>query len=65
VLRHRAWTPWYLVRYLRLLRLRLTNPHVVVRGMAHVGVQQRRERVRRRAAEQLDRPRIHQRAQHR
>ncbi|MBO0841428.1 MAG: acyltransferase [Sciscionella sp.] len=33
VLRHRAYTPWYLVRYWRFLRLRLTNPHVVVRGL--------------------------------
>ena len=33
VIRHRAWTPWYLVRYARLLRFRLANPHVVLRGM--------------------------------
>jgi acetyltransferase-like isoleucine patch superfamily enzyme len=32
VLRHRAYTPWYLVRYWRFLRFRLANPHVVVRG---------------------------------
>lgn len=32
VLRHRAYTPWYLVRYWRFVRLRLTNPHVVTRG---------------------------------
>ena len=25
VLRHRAYTPWYLVRYARLLRFRLAN----------------------------------------
>ena len=31
VIRHRAFTPWYLVRYARLLRFRLANPHVVLR----------------------------------
>lgn len=33
VVRHRAYTPWYLVRYWRFLRLRLEHPHVVTRGM--------------------------------
>src|SRR4051812_48165717 len=37
VLRHRAYTPWYLVRYARLLRFRLANPHVVLRGMVFLG----------------------------
>ncbi len=37
VLRHRAYTPWYLVRYARLLRFRLLNPHVVLRGMVFLG----------------------------
>ncbi|MGH3565087.1 MAG: acyltransferase [Pseudonocardia sp.] len=37
LIRHRAWTPWYLVRYARLLRLRLANPHVVLRGMVFLG----------------------------
>ncbi len=37
VLRHRAWTPWYLVRYWRLLRFRLAHPHVVLRGMVFLG----------------------------
>lgn len=37
VLRHRALTPWYLVRYLRLWRFRLANPHVVLRGMVFLG----------------------------
>jgi acetyltransferase-like isoleucine patch superfamily enzyme len=32
IYRHRAWTPWYLVRYWRLLRFRLANPHVIVLG---------------------------------
>ncbi|WP_337662169.1 acyltransferase [Actinoalloteichus sp. AHMU CJ021] len=33
VIRNRAFTPWYLVRYLRLLRLRVSRPQVVLRGM--------------------------------
>jgi len=37
IIRHRAWTPWYLVRYWRLLRFRLANPHVVLRGMVFLG----------------------------
>lgn len=37
VLANRAYTPWYLVRYLRLLRFRLANPHVVLRGMVFLG----------------------------
>jgi acetyltransferase-like isoleucine patch superfamily enzyme len=37
VLRHRAYTPWYLLRYWRLLRFRLANPHVVLRGMVFLG----------------------------
>jgi acetyltransferase-like isoleucine patch superfamily enzyme len=32
VLRNRAWTPWYLVRYWRLLSFRVRHPHVVLRG---------------------------------
>lgn len=37
VLRHRAFTPWYLVRYWRLLRLRLAHPHLVLRGLVFLG----------------------------
>ncbi|MEU4739988.1 acyltransferase [Actinosynnema sp. NPDC023658] len=37
VLRHRAYTPWYLVRYWRLLKFRIANPHVVLRGMVFLG----------------------------
>jgi acetyltransferase-like isoleucine patch superfamily enzyme len=33
VLRHRAYTPWYLVRYWRFLRFKLANPHVITRGL--------------------------------
>ena len=37
VVRNRAWTPWYLVRYWRLLKFRLRNPHIVLRGMVFLG----------------------------
>jgi acetyltransferase-like isoleucine patch superfamily enzyme len=33
IVRHRAWTPWYLVRYARMLKVRLRQPHIVLRGM--------------------------------
>lgn len=32
VLRHRAYTPWYLVRYWRFFVFRARNPHVITRG---------------------------------
>jgi acetyltransferase-like isoleucine patch superfamily enzyme len=34
---HRAWTPYYLVRYWRFLLFRLRNPHVVTEGMVFFG----------------------------
>lgn len=37
VLRNRAFTPWYLVRYWRLLKLRVRQPHIVLRGMVFLG----------------------------
>lgn len=37
VLRNRAWTPFYLVRFLRFLRLRLRHPHVVTEGFVFLG----------------------------
>ena len=37
ILRHRAFTPWYLRRYWRLLVLRIRHPHVVLRGMVFLG----------------------------
>lgn len=37
VLRHRAYTPWYLLRYWRLLMLRLRRPDVVLEGMVFLG----------------------------
>ncbi|NEE00934.1 acyltransferase [Phytoactinopolyspora halotolerans] len=35
--RNRAWTPFYLIRYARLLRLRLFHPEVVTEGMVFLG----------------------------
>lgn len=37
VLRNKAYTPWYLVRYYRLAKFRLANPHVILRGMLFLG----------------------------
>ena len=37
VVRNRAWTPWYLVRYWRLSVLRLRHPDVVTEGMVFLG----------------------------
>jgi acetyltransferase-like isoleucine patch superfamily enzyme len=37
LLANRAWTPWYLLRYWRLLKFKLLNPHVVTRGMLFLG----------------------------
>lgn len=37
VVRHHAWTPYYLVRYWRLLVLRLRHPEVVTEGMVFLG----------------------------
>lgn len=37
VLRHRAFTPFYLVRYWRLLLLRLRHPEVVTEGLVLLG----------------------------
>jgi acetyltransferase-like isoleucine patch superfamily enzyme len=37
IVRHRAWTPWYLLRYWRLLKVRVRQPHIVLRGMVFLG----------------------------
>lgn len=37
VVRHRAWTPYHLVRYWRFLVLRLRHPYVVTEGMVYLG----------------------------
>jgi len=36
IVRHRAWTPWYLVRYWRFLVFKVRNPHVVTRGLVFI-----------------------------
>ncbi len=33
MLRHRAYTPWYLIRYWRFAVFKLRNPHVITRGL--------------------------------
>src|SRR5919201_303910 len=37
VIANKAYTPWYLVRYWRLLKFRLANPHIILRGMVFLG----------------------------
>ena len=37
IVRHRAWTPYYLVRYWRFLIFKLCNPHVVTEGFVFLG----------------------------
>lgn len=37
VVRHRAWTPYHLVRYWRFLKLKLRHPDVVTEGMVYLG----------------------------
>lgn len=37
ILRHRAWTPYYLRRYLRFLLFRLRYPQVVTEGLVFLG----------------------------
>ncbi len=37
VLDNKAYTPWYLVRYWRLLKFKLANPHIITRGMVFLG----------------------------
>jgi acetyltransferase-like isoleucine patch superfamily enzyme len=37
VLAHRAYTPWYLLRYWRFLRFKIANPHVITTGLVFLG----------------------------
>lgn len=37
VIRNRAWTPWYLIRYWRFLRFRLAHPQVRTEGLVFLG----------------------------
>jgi acetyltransferase-like isoleucine patch superfamily enzyme len=32
IVRNRAWTPWYLIRYWRFLVFHVRNPHIITRG---------------------------------
>lgn len=36
IVRHRAWTPWYLIRYWRFLIFKIRNPHVITRGLVFI-----------------------------
>ena len=36
IVRHRAWTWWYLVRYWRFLVFKVRNPHVITRGLVFI-----------------------------
>jgi acetyltransferase-like isoleucine patch superfamily enzyme len=36
IVRHRAWTPWYLVRYWRFLVFKVRNPHIITRGLVFI-----------------------------
>ena len=37
VIRHRAWTPWYLIRYWRFFWLKVRHPHIVTEGFVFLG----------------------------
>lgn len=37
VLAHRAYTPWYLLRYWRFWRFKVANPHVITTGFVFLG----------------------------
>ncbi|MEI2643389.1 MAG: acyltransferase [Candidatus Nanopelagicales bacterium] len=37
IVRNRAWTPWYLVRYWRFLWFKFRNPHVITEGFVFIG----------------------------
>ena len=37
VIRHRAWTPWYLIRYWRFFWLKVTKPHIITEGFVFLG----------------------------
>jgi acetyltransferase-like isoleucine patch superfamily enzyme len=36
IVRHRAYTPWYLIRYWRFLVFRLRNRHIITRGLVFI-----------------------------
>jgi acetyltransferase-like isoleucine patch superfamily enzyme len=37
IVRHRAWSPFYLVRYWRMIKVRVCQPHIVMHGLVFLG----------------------------
>ena len=37
VIRNRAWSPWYLIRYWRFLVFKVRNPHIITTGFVFFG----------------------------
>lgn len=37
IVRNRAWTPWYLLRYWRFFWFKVRNPHIITRGFVFLG----------------------------
>lgn len=37
VIKHRAWSWWYLVRYWRFFWFKVRNPHIITRGFVFIG----------------------------
>jgi len=37
IVRHRAWSPFYLVRYWRMIKVRVRQPHIVLHGLVFLG----------------------------
>lgn len=44
IISHRAWSGWYLIRYVRFIRMRITRPDIVVTGPVFLGSRVRLER---------------------
>lgn len=44
IVRNKAWSRWYLIRYWRFIRLRITHPDVVVTGPVFLGARVKIER---------------------
>lgn len=44
IAKHRAWSSWYLIRYMRFIRMRVTRPDIVVTGPVFLGSRVRLER---------------------
>ena len=37
IVRHRAWSRFYLVRYWRMIKVRVRQPHIVLHGLVFLG----------------------------